>query len=311
MSDQRRPLRALVDESQTPDGHTYLLCAAVVDPKSAELRSLMTELENEARALPGNEIHATVISRNPEFRLRLEAIEERIRDSPAVQFFTTVRAPITRHAAEQGRQVCLAHLAIDLVTRHQVGEMVLDSRDGSSETRQRRGSQDALDMATVRELMGEGRLPRTLRVMHRQDRVHHPLWLADVGAYAVQRTLSTGDPTRLSRLAPKMEFREARVQPIAQRDQGRPLLAPNGLELRLSELAALAERRGAADDRERGYATEDQSVVDHASVRLRQAREQLEEVTDRIDRWEERRGPLPPLDEYVHPPQPEGREHER
>ncbi|MGD7708103.1 hypothetical protein [Microlunatus sp. Y2014] len=309
MTDQRRQLRALVDESQTPDGHTYLLCAAVVDPKSATLRSLMAELEEEARTLPGNEIHATVIARNPRFRVRLDTIEERIRDSSAVKFYTAVRAPIARNAAEQGRQICLAQLAVDLVTRHQVGEVVLDSRDGSSETKQRRGSQDALDIATLRELMGEGRLPRTLRVSHRQDRVHHPLWLADVGAYAVQRTLSTGDPTRLSRLASRMELREARVQPIAQREEGRPLLAPNGLELRLSELLTVAEQRAAARDRELGYATEDQSVVDHASERLHRARQQLDEVIDQMDRWEQRRGALPPLDEYVHPQH--GREHER
>jgi len=311
MTDQRRRLRALVDESMLPGRPVYVLTAAVVDPRMGEYRRLMAAIEAEANQHHDGTIHASEIANDRQRHERLPVVEALIGQSAAVKFFTTVRAPMGRgaRAEEQARQRCLAHLAVELTTRHQVGEIVLDSRDGDPAIIARFGRKDPGDVSTIKALVGDGSVPAQMKIMHRHDADYHQLWLADVGVYAAQQAITRHDPSRLARLAEKMTIREATFLPIEQRDNvtHRRTLS-QGLDDRLAELHTQSLQIAARLGLEDSYGTGDQAQVDGAASRVEQAAQRLEKIKAEQVRWEQRHGrDLPPLEEYTQRDQP-GRE---
>lgn len=310
MTDQRRQLRALVDESMLPGRPVYVLTAAIVDPRTRDFRQLMEQLDREAADL-GGEIHATKIARDRGNVGRLAGIEELMRDSQGVKFFTTVHAPILRGSAgeEEARQRCLAHLTVELTTRHRVGEIILDSRDGDPAMTTKYGRKNPRDIATVKALAGEGRIPAQLKIFHRHDKDYKPLWLADVAVYAAQQAITSNDPGRLVRLAEKMIIREASFLPIEQRQKTSQRRAlSNGLDGRLAELHTQSLELAARLELQLGYRAGDQAHVEGAAGRVEQALARLERIRNDQARWEQQTGrQLPPLEDYTHR-DPPGRE---
>lgn len=295
----RRSLEAAVDESLNRDKTLYVMTAAVYDP--ARIKFLMRRLEEAA---PKNadgqlEVHANELYQDrPEL---LTSLEEMMAADPAIEFLSTVRAPIQRGREEEARQRCLAHLSVDLMKQFQVGTMYLDTRDGlrrKSQNREHGALQDSRDLATVAALRGVGELPAHFNVRHR-DHNTHTLWLADIAAHASQQSISFNNPERIQRLAAKLEMREAVRLPVDQRETAAPTARSNGLSLRLAELRANARQLAATVERAAGYETNNQSQVDAAVDELSAAKNTLNRVAAVEQRAHEQGRRFPDMDEFT------------
>lgn len=215
-----------------------------------------------------------------------------------MRLLTTVRAPVADGDEERARQRCLAHLAVELASRLQVGEMILDSRSSADPAWANR---DAVDVATVMALKGAGELPPTFSLSHRHDQNFHQLLIPDVAAYAHQQAIR-GAPERLQRLAEKAVAVEATRLPIDQRPAlGATHARPTGLTERLDQLRTLGRDLMARQERDLGYQTGDQDRVLVAQERILRAQEHLARVHERVERLEARTGqPVPLLEEILH-----------
>ncbi|OYN88533.1 hypothetical protein CGZ91_13030 [Parenemella sanctibonifatiensis] len=140
---------------------------------------------------------------------------------------------------------------------------------------------------------------------HRHDQDYHPLWIADVAAYAGQQAINRNDPGRLVRLAEKMAIREATILPVDQRpDPAQPVARSNGLDGRLAELhtrsLTLAARQRVNDLYD--SPTRDPQQLDAALTRLEQMAERLGQVRGGHETWEQLNGrELPPMEDYTRP----------
>lgn len=310
--DERRPLRALVDESLTPDKTAYIMTAAIVDPHSKAFRPLMDAFREVAARQKEGVVHANVLP--PADR---DALERLLVENRSVHFLTSVRAPVVgKHATtakgaeDRARQRCVGDLAVDLWAHRKVNHMILESRnpdpkkdlDGYRRWINKRGNRDNLDVKVTASLMGLGELGRRFKVEH-QPKSESQLWLADVAAYAAQQSIAQNDPDRLATLSSKMEFREAIRLPIEERPSIGIKEAPkSGLDLRMDELAALARQVSARNDRQVAYAESDDSGVRSAADRLAAAQAELTKVLNDLERrGQDRHLPVPPLPEILNP----------
>ncbi|MDR0960231.1 MAG: hypothetical protein LBM23_07770 [Propionibacteriaceae bacterium] len=176
--------------------------------------------------------------------------------------------------------------------------VVLDTRDPiGPEKGKRHGftSFDKNDRRTIDDLRAANTIPSTIAVNHRRDDHLAGLWVADVAAYAVARSLATADPTRLIHLAERLELHEARAIPPAQRDAHSRAVEPtSGLELRLAEHLVAAQRAAAQTPPPPGETEADR-------VALRQRAEALDaRLQTALTVFErDRRRPPKPLADYL------------
>jgi hypothetical protein len=287
-----RRLTAFVDESYRAG--FYLLSAAIVDTRSISWERLQTTLKTISHELPGHEIHASKM-RSADDRRVLDQVERLVSASPAAALLVSVKAPIDR-GQEQARQHCLADLAVEL-SRVDVQDLRLDTRRNPS----RPGSAilDRLDLDTVRGLAAADRIHPDLRIRHTASTASPGIWIADVTGYAVNQTLAKDDPDRLKLLAWKLEIREARHLPSADRPGNPAVSRPSGLRLRLEEVRLVSEGMAATEDLHQAYAANDPELRQRAIERLDQVQAAHHTLDEEEKRWEDARGPLPPLADYL------------
>ncbi|MDR1213745.1 MAG: hypothetical protein LBK54_06670 [Propionibacteriaceae bacterium] len=292
----RRPA-AFIDESyRVGEGQGfYIMAAAVIDIQGRAFERLRAELSVIAARSANGEIHAQDMARRSEHE-RLNQVERLISASPAVALIATVKAPV-RTGAEPARQHCLADLAIEL-TRIGVTDFRLDTR--RNPTRRATLLSDPKDRATIEALTRAGDIP-PVRIAHVSSAASPGMWVADTAAYATHRTLARRDPSRLATLAWKLELREARHLPIDQRQPGhRPISPSTGLQQRLDDVRLVASKLTAAADKDRAYATADQTRLDQALERLRAVTEREADLALRDRHWEDlHHRPAPTLDDLL------------
>jgi len=221
-------LLALIDETIRNDpqhGQFYVLTAAIVDKAHPRYSGLWKDFRQVANRQPTKLVHASEIARAPNGHQDLSLLERTIGDNPAVTAIAVVRTPFGPGGEEGARQMCLSDLLAALTSSFGIRHIVMDTRDhlgvATKSMSAKPGTRNYEDIRTIHDLQRVGELPEDLRVVHADDQRMHELWIADVVAYAVGRSLADRDPFRLQWLAPHLQMREARMLPVSQRTDGR------------------------------------------------------------------------------------------
>lgn len=291
MQQQRRTLSAVVDESSNRDQTFYVMAAAVLDDSRSRVRDLMRALEAQA---PVDERGRPYIHANEMDESSRSKCERVMGEHNAVRFIATVKAPIGAGGMEEARQRCLAELAVQLSKRYRVNRMTLDTRDDihldPAAAREYGSLHNPRDRATLAALKGEGELPPDFSFTHRDDQHSHQLWLADLAAHAVHRSIRDNDPNQVAPIAHKCEIREAARLPVEERSVPGRVEERNGVGMALNRLHALALRIkaievGGQDD----PATRE--LADELAERADLEREMVERVENRLH--------PPPLEHYT------------
>lgn len=198
-------LEAYVDESLVGD-RMYVMAAVVVRPE--RIGTLIQDLLHFAHRERGRLVlHATHTTP----AVRRAAQQLLMATKPALM--VVARAPILR-GYEHARQICVAELMVRL-HHGGVDRVVMDTRDDLERPGKRKWNNT--DHATVRDLRAAGELPPDFRVRHASDYQQPGLWLPDLVAHAVTRSIRTHSPSDLALLSPRLHLVEASLLPPAQR----------------------------------------------------------------------------------------------
>jgi len=240
-------LVAFVDETARNDpqhGQFYALAAVVMDKANPGYGLLWRDIHWVAHAQPSGMIHASDMARSHDGAMNLVSVERSIGDNSAVLAIAVVHSPFGSGGEEEARQHCLADLMVALFSGFEVRHVTIDSRDplgvATKSMTAKRGTRNYEDLVTIRDLQTTGELPKDLKVFHANDRFVHQLWVADVAAYAIGRSLTDRDPGRLQWLAPHLQMKEAHLLPVSRRSDGHLLTPETGLTSMLKAYIAQA-----------------------------------------------------------------------
>jgi hypothetical protein len=175
----------------------YLFAGVVID--GADLPDTITAVR---QATGNNSFHATDLYRRG-FHSRITSLLDTITEHAGWTFY--VAQPIGPREREQSRQQALGRLLHQL-DEQKVHDVIADTRASPEEQAQtqREGRKvtvaDAPDIDTYKRLVRSRQINARMRMLHRDDRQHPGLWMADAAAWALQRAVAHDDPQWWSRI---------------------------------------------------------------------------------------------------------------
>jgi hypothetical protein len=175
----------------------YLFAGVVID--GADLPDTITAVRE---ATGNNSFHATDLYRRG-FHSRITSLLDTITEHAGWTFY--VAQPIGPRDREQSRQQALSRLLHQL-DEQKVHDVIADTRAGPDEQAQtqREGRKvtvaDTPDIDTYKRLVRSRQINARMRMLHRDDRQHPGLWMADAAAWALQRAVAHDDPQWWSRI---------------------------------------------------------------------------------------------------------------